>query len=249
MSELFLAGLTDPGAAATVRRHGHSPVAAAEQAQAVFALLHEQLARAGANATDVCKITMQITDRAYRQAVYGVLGRALAGVWPVSTGLIVKGLLDPDALFQLDAYAVAGGPHERMRRYRSSNMPYGRHTQSFSMDFCMVVRAGPRIFLRGQTGMTIEGDLIGAGDPAAQARQAVENVRILLADAGADFGHATRLVSYVTDRAYLRPVLVEVEAAFASSPVASTELVVKGLAAPEILMEIDVHATRFEASA
>jgi enamine deaminase RidA (YjgF/YER057c/UK114 family) len=97
--------------------------------------------------------------------------------------------------------------------------------------------------------MTIEGDLIGAGDPAVQARQAVENVRILLADAGADLGHATRLVTYVTDRAYLHPVLAEVEAAFASSPVASTELVVKGLAAPEILMEIDVHATRSEVSA
>ena len=110
------------------------------------------------------------------------------------------------------------------------------------MDFCMAVQAGRRIFLRGQTGMTIEGDLIGAGDPAAQARQAIDNVRILLADVGADLGHATRLVTYVTDRAHLRPVLAEVQAAFAGSPVASTELVVKGLAAPEILMEIDVHA-------
>lgn len=242
MSELFLAGLTDPAAAATVRRHGHGPAAAAEQAEAVFALLREQLAQAGGSATDVCKITMQITDRAYRQPVYGVLGRALAGVWPVSTGLIVKGLLDPDALFQLDAYAVAGGPHERKRRYRSSDIPYGLHTQSFSMDFCMLVRAGTRIFLRGQTGMTLGRDLIGLDDPAAQARQAIDNVRTLLADAGADLGHATRLVTYVTDRAYLRPVLAEVEAAFAGFPVASTELVVKGLAAPEILMEIDVHA-------
>ena len=49
-------------------------------------------------------------------------------------------------------------------------------------------------------------------------------------------------MTYVTDRAYLQPVLAEVEAAFAGSPVASTELVVRGLAAPEVLMEIDVHA-------
>lgn len=242
MNELFLPGLTDPDAAATVRRHGHTPEAAAAQAEAVFARLREHLEAHGASLTDTCKITMQITDRAYRQSVYGVLGRALAGVYPVSTGLIVPGLADPDALFQLDAYAVPGGPHERFRRYRSTDIAYGRNQQSFSMEFCMLVRAGQRLFLRGQTGMNFGRDLIGLDDPAVQARQAVENVRLLLADAGADLSHATRLVTYVTDRAYLAPVLAAIEPAFAAAPVAATELIVKGLAAPEILMEIDVHA-------
>lgn len=242
MTALFLPGLTDPDAAATVRRHGHGPAAAAEQAEAVFAQLHARLARDGGSPGDMCKITMQITDRAYRQAVYGVLGQALPGVWPVSTGLIVSGLHDPDALFQLDAYAVQGGPHERFRRYRSSDVPYGLHRQSFSMEFCMAVRAGRHVFLRGQTGMTLGRDLVGLNDPGAQAAQAVANVRELLADAGATLAHATRLVTYVTDRAYLAPVLGVVEAAFAGAPVASTDLVVKGLAAPEIMMEIDVFA-------
>lgn len=240
MTELFLPGLMDPQAAATVRRHGHTPEAAAAQAAAVFRLLHDWLARDGGGPGDLCKITMQITDRAHRQAVYGVLGRALPGVWPVSTGLIVPGLHDPDALFQLDAHAVRGGPHERFRRYRSGDVPYGLHRQSFSMEFCMAVRAGRRIFLRGQTGMT-PGGFAGLNDPGAQAAQAIANVRDLLADAGATLQHATRLVTYVTDRAFLTPVLAVVEPAFAA-PVASTELIVKGLAAPEILMEIDVHA-------
>ncbi len=242
MSELFLPGLTDPAASATVRRHGHTAEAAAQQAEAVFSALQDHLAQAGGSLADMCKITMQITDRAYRQAVYGALGRRLPGVWPVSTGLIVPGLMDPDALFQLDAYAVPGGPHERLRRYRSSDIAYGLHAQSFSMDFCMVVRAGRRLFLRGQTGMTLGRDLVGLNDAGAQATQAIENVRTLLADAGADLSSATRLVTYVTDRAFLAPVCAVVEAAFAGTPVVSTELVVKGLAAPELLMEIDVHA-------
>lgn len=242
MNDIFLPGLIAPDASAAVRRHGHSPAAAAEQAEAVFAALSDNLAKAGAGLTDVCKITMQITDRAWRQAVYGVLGKALAGVFPVSTGLIVNGLSDPDALFQLDATAVTGGPHERFRRYRSTDIAYGLQAQSFSMEFCMAIRAGRRVFLRGQTGMTLGRDLIGFGDPATQARQAITNVRTLLADIGADLTNAMRLVTYVTDRAYLAPVLAEVEAAFAGAPVASTELVVKGLAAPEILMEIDVYA-------
>ncbi|HYZ30702.1 MAG TPA: hypothetical protein VE684_00305, partial [Crenalkalicoccus sp.] len=78
---------------------GHTPEAAAGQAEAVFDALETRLAEAGARLTDLCKITMQITDRAFRQAVYGVMGRRLLGVRPVSTGLIVAGLHDPHALF------------------------------------------------------------------------------------------------------------------------------------------------------
>jgi len=242
MTPILLPGLSDPEAAGSVRRHGHSAEAAAEQAEAVFARLHDALDAAGGTVTDVCKLTMQITDRAYRQAIYGVLGRQLAGVFPVSTGLIVKGLPDPDALFQLDAWAVSGGPHARLRRYRSTDAPYGLNKQAFVCDFCMVVVAGRRIFLRGQTGLTLDGAMVGLNDPIGQARQAIENVRILLAEVGADLSHAVRLVTYVTDRAFMAPVRDVVESAFAGTPVAGTELVVKGLAAPEVLMEIDVHA-------
>ena len=242
MRPIFLPGLSDPAAGAAVRRHGHSPGAAAAQAEAVFDRLHDALAAAGGIETDVCKITMQISDRAYRQAIYGVLGRRLAGVFPVSTGLIVKGLADPDALFQLDAWAVADGPHTRLRRYRSTDSPYGLSRQAFVCDFCMVVVAGQRIFLRGQTGLALDGRMVGVNDAVAQARQAIENVRILLADAGAGLSDAVRLVIYVTDRAYVAPVRDAVVPHFAGSPVALTELVVRGLAAPEVLMEIDVHA-------
>ena len=242
MTPIFLPGLFDPAAGATVRRHGHSAEAAAEQAEAVFTQLHDALRAAGGAETDICKITMQITDRAYRQAIYDVLGRRLAGVFPVSTGLIVKGLSDPDALFQLDAWAVSGGPHARLRRYRSTDAPYGLSRQVFVCDFCMVVVAGRRIFLRGQTGLTLDGTMVGLNAPAAQARQAIGNVRALLAEAGAELSHAVKLVTYVTDRAFMAPVRGVVEPAFAGTPAAGTELVVKGLAAPEVLMEIDMHA-------
>jgi enamine deaminase RidA (YjgF/YER057c/UK114 family) len=239
---IFLPGLFDPQASSTVRRHGHSPEAAAEQAEAVFTRLLETLHNTGGTETDICKITMQITDRAYRQAVYDVLGRRLAGVFPVSTGLIVKGLADPDALFQLDTWAISGGPHRRLRRYRSTDTPYGLSRQAFVCDFCMAVVAGRRIFLRGQTGLALDGTMVGLNDAGAQAYQAIENVRMLLADAGGDLSHAVKLVTYVTDRAYMASVRDVVEPAFSGTPLAGTELVVKGLAAPEVLMEIDVHA-------
>ncbi len=73
-------------------------------------------------------------------------------------------------------------------------------------------------------------------DPGQQAAQAILNVCDLLADAGADLSPAVRLTTYVADRAYLAPVRAAIEPAIAGVPVAGTELVVKGLAAPETLM-------------
>ncbi|WP_372622190.1 RidA family protein [Falsiroseomonas sp.] len=221
---------------------GNTPDAAAGQAEAVFDALEARLAAAGGALHDVCKITMQITDRAFRQAVYAVMGRRLLGVRPVSTGLIVNGLDDPHALFQLDAWAAPGGPHERLRSYRSTSVPYGTTHQPFVAEFCMVVKAGRDVFLRGQTGMSLDGTFTGAGDPGAQARVAMDNVETLLADAGATLADAVHVTVYVTDRAWLSPALRAVVPRFAASPVPLSVLVVKGLAAPEILMEVDVRA-------
>lgn len=223
---------------------GHTPEAAARQAEAVFDALEARLAEAGGRLTDLCKITMQITDRAYRQAVYGVMGRRLMGVRPVSTGLIVKALHDPDALFQLDAFAEPGGPHERIRPYRSTSMPYGRDHQPFVAEFCMAVRTAGRVFLRGQTGGTLDGVFVGANDPGAQARMAMDNVETLLAEAGCTLADAVFATIYVTDRACITPVMREIAPRLSPHPLTHTLYVVKGLAAPEILMEVDVHAVR-----
>lgn len=220
----------------------YTEAAAAMQAEAVFAALEAAIAEQGGALSDLCKITMQITDRAYRQAVYGVMGRRLSGVRPVSTGLIVKALHEPAALFQLDAYAVAGGPHRRIRPYRSTSMPYGLEKQPFEAEFCMAVVADRRIFLRGQTGLTLEGEFSTLGDAAGQARIAMANVVALLADAGATMADAVHATVYVTDRAYIGPVMTALLPQLAVHPIAHTLFVVKGLAAPEILMEIDVHA-------
>ena len=60
------------------------PAAQAEQAMANVKQLLEE---AGARLEHICKITVYITDRAYREPVYRVIGKWLKGVYPVSTGL------------------------------------------------------------------------------------------------------------------------------------------------------------------
>jgi enamine deaminase RidA (YjgF/YER057c/UK114 family) len=51
-------------------------------------------------------VTTYITDRAYREPVYAVVGRHLKGVFPCGTGLIVNGLALPEMLVEIDIEAV-----------------------------------------------------------------------------------------------------------------------------------------------
>lgn len=67
----------------------------------------DQLLReAGSKLGDICKITVFITDRAYREPVYRQIGKWLKGVYPVSTGLIVQGLAKPEWLMEIEVIAV-----------------------------------------------------------------------------------------------------------------------------------------------
>ncbi|MFM9980139.1 MAG: RidA family protein, partial [Burkholderiales bacterium] len=69
--------------------HGiNDPAAQTENAMRCLKILLEE---AGSKFEDICKIVIYVTDRAYREAVYRVVGKWLKGVHPVSTGIIVQG--------------------------------------------------------------------------------------------------------------------------------------------------------------
>ena len=78
------------------------PAAQTENAMRCAKTLLEE---AGARLEDVVKVTIYITDRAYREPVYRVVGQWLKGVFPVSTGLIVQGLARPEYLMEIDITA------------------------------------------------------------------------------------------------------------------------------------------------
>ena len=89
--------------------------------------------------------------------------------------------------------------HTRLRKFNTRDM---YPDQALDNDLCMVVRAGNRVFLRGQTGFDLDGKMIGAGDPAAQAENAMQCVKTLLEEAGAKLDHICKTTIYLTDRAY-----------------------------------------------
>lgn len=80
--------------------------AQAEQAMSNIAMLLEE---AEAGLKDIVKVTVYLVDPRYREPVYRVMGRWLAGVHPVSTGLVVSALARPEWLVEIDAVAVKEG--------------------------------------------------------------------------------------------------------------------------------------------
>lgn len=78
---------------------------AAAQTENAMACAKVLLEEAGSKLDDVVKIVIYITDRAYREPVYRVVGKWLKGVYPVSTGIIVQGLAKPEYLMEIDIIA------------------------------------------------------------------------------------------------------------------------------------------------
>jgi enamine deaminase RidA (YjgF/YER057c/UK114 family) len=64
------------------------------------------LEEAGSRLEHICRVQVDIVDRAYRDAGYLAMGKGLKGVYPVSTGLIVQGLARPEWVVEIEATAV-----------------------------------------------------------------------------------------------------------------------------------------------
>ena len=129
--------------------------------------------------------------------------------------------------------------HVRFRKFNTSTVYDGGRIAN---DMCMVVRAGNFIFLRGQTGFTLDNTFVGKGDATAQADQAMKNVKVLLEEAGAKMEHICKITTYITDRAYRESVYNVVGRHLKGVFPCGTGLIVNGLALPEMLVEIDIEA-------
>jgi enamine deaminase RidA (YjgF/YER057c/UK114 family) len=217
---------------------------AAAQANLALANLAMLLKEAGSGMDDVCKITVYINDRAYRTAVYPMIGKHFRGVHPVSTGIITTAFARPEILFEIDAQVMRkqGGPHRRLRKYQSKNARYGTQTQPLDCDFCMAARAGSRVILRGQTGVDLDENMHGVGDVARQSEQAMDNVETLLGEAGATLADVAKATLFVTDRAFLADAAQVVMHRLGGVAPAFSAVIIKGLASPELLMEVDITA-------
>lgn len=241
--EIFLRGQTGADLdGSTMYGLGHTPDDAAAQANQAMQNAKTLLAEAGVSFDDVCKLRIYIGDRAYREPVYQVLGRHLGETYPCSTGLIIGGFARPEILFEMDMVIVRTkeAPHQRLRKFET-HLQY-KDGQDLRCKFSMAVRAGNRIYLRGQTGSNLNGDFTGYGDAAAQARQAMENIKVLLQEAGGELADICQITTFIADRAYRESVYHVIGDYLKGVYPVGTGLIVDGFANPRILVEIDVVA-------
>ena len=68
--------------------------------------VQQLLEESGSCLEHICKITIYLIDRGYRDPVYRTVGKWLKGVFPVSTGVVVAGLAKPEWLMEIDVIAV-----------------------------------------------------------------------------------------------------------------------------------------------
>jgi enamine deaminase RidA (YjgF/YER057c/UK114 family) len=101
-------------------------------------------------------------------------------------------------------------------------------------------RLGNWVCMTGQAAFDLAtGELVGGGDPAAQARQSCENVRTLMEMAGGTMADVVKLTVYVTDRAYRAAAYPVIRSYFGEPRPCQTGVVVRGLAREDMLIEID----------
>jgi len=221
---------------------GFSPEAAAAQADQSMKNARELLEEAGSSFDDVCKTRIYIADRAYREPIYQVIGKHFGETHPCSTGIIMRGFARPEILFEIDMAVTLskGMPHQRFRKFHTDEVY--KDGQQLGTKFCKAVRAGERVYVRGQTGSSLDGEFVGDGDPGAQADQAMKNIIILLEEAGASLNDICKVTTYIQHRDHREPVYQTIGRHLKGVHPCGTGLFVDGLANPRLLVEIDVEA-------
>ncbi|MER7760419.1 RidA family protein [Streptomyces sp. NPDC097619] len=102
---------------------------------------------------------------------------------------------------------------------------------------------GRFVAVSGQCSLDERGEVVGVGDPAAQARQVFENLRRCLAAAGVGFESVVKLTYFVTDVAHLPAVRAARDAVIPPEHLpASSAVQVSALFRPELLLEIEAFA-------
>ena len=217
----------------------------ATQARNCFESLRRVLAEAGAGMDDVVKHNIYFdcpgdaaAVRRFLDEVDKVRLEYFKSPGPVTTetrlGLDVEG-----ALLQIDAWAVVGGPRERL-------MPKGHWSWDRALPFSQGWKCGDLIFVGGQRSLDAQGRLLGQGDIEVQTAEVFRNLETVLQEGGGDrnnlmrqntffrfFGQGREVTQYWEKMTNVRRRYMSVPSA------AGAGLRITGFANPEELIQVE----------
>jgi enamine deaminase RidA (YjgF/YER057c/UK114 family) len=132
------------------------------------------------------------------------------------------------------------GGHERIRPFNTAET---YPEQSLSNDLCQAVVAGNTVYLRGQVAQDLDTRAnVAVGDAAGQAAKVMDNVELLLREAGAELAHLVSCTVYLTDIRHREPVYHVLGERLRGVYPVFTGVVVSALARPEWLVEVTAVA-------
>jgi enamine deaminase RidA (YjgF/YER057c/UK114 family) len=138
--------------------------------------------------------------------------------------------------------SIIVGGHRRIRPFNTAD---SYPEQRLSNDLCQAVVAGHTVYLRGQVAQDLETrESVASGNPAGQARKIMDNIELLLGEAGAQLDHIVTCDVYLTDIRHREPVYGVLGERLKGVHPCFTGLVVQALARPEWLVEVTAVAVK-----
>ena len=104
------------------------------------------------------------------------------------------------------------------------------------------VRVGNTVYVSGQVAFDPQGNIVGEGDMVAQSRQVFENIRAVLAEAGASMDDVVKITAFLTDMARYADYAAARTEAFPNNIPASATVATPTLVNGALLVEVEAVA-------
>jgi len=205
------------------------------QTENVMATIRDAIEAAGGTMGDIVYSKAFLTNVSESDGHRTARLAALGDLRPPLTLLGAPALLTPDMMVEIEAEAIVGSAANRQVIYTANEQEKPR-------GYSRAVRVGDVIHVSGCTSIDADRNVRAVGDWAAQYDLAHEGIQAALEKAGATLDDVVRRRTFTIEAAEQNRAYGEGPSWFSDSRPVSLGCRIAGLAAPEMLVEVDSMA-------